>query len=179
MSEREQRQRLFFALWPDAVLRARLAALAAAAPGLRGRALARENLHLTLVFLGSVDEVQKACAEQVAGEVRAEPFSLTLDHGGHWGGSRVLWVGPSCVPPRLHTLVETLGRGLESCGHRPDKRPFRAHVTLMRKAPPPPQELLVEPLRWAVREFCLVRSETVPEGARYRVLRTWPLRSRP
>ncbi len=178
MSKRERRERLFFALWPDDSLRARLAALTAAAAGLRGRAVARENLHLTLVFLGALDEGQKACAEQVADEVRSDAFSLVLDHSGHWRGPQVLWVGASSPPRPLRALVETLHLGLEPCGHRPDNRPFRAHVTLMRKAATPPPELRVEPLHWPVREFCLIRSETLPEGARYRVLRTWPLRRR-
>ena len=48
--------RLFFALWPPGDLQGRLAAWARQAAG-KGRAMRRENIHLTLAFLGATDPV--------------------------------------------------------------------------------------------------------------------------
>lgn len=170
-----ERYRLFFALWPAAALRARLSGLVSRQTHLRGKAVAPENLHMTLVFLGSVDADQKACAARVAGEIRAASFSLILDECGYWRRPRVLWVGASRIPEPLQALAKQLNRRLEACGHRPEKRDFHAHVTLLRRAVRVPPNLLGEPLHWLVQDFSLVQSETLAEGVRYRVLQSWPL----
>jgi 2'-5' RNA ligase len=54
MSEAAETVRLFFALWPDTSLQAKLAAWGEQAAG-KGRAMRRENLHLTLAFLGATE----------------------------------------------------------------------------------------------------------------------------
>ena len=54
MAEAAPALRLFFALWPPEDLQAKLAAWANKAAG-KGRAMRRENIHLTLAFLGATD----------------------------------------------------------------------------------------------------------------------------
>ncbi|HEY5291891.1 MAG TPA: 2'-5' RNA ligase family protein, partial [Burkholderiales bacterium] len=54
MSEAAATVRLFFALWPSSDLQAKLAAWAKQVAG-RGRAMRRENIHLTLAFLGGTE----------------------------------------------------------------------------------------------------------------------------
>ena len=133
-----------------------------------------ENLHLTLAFVGPVDEETARCLETAAATVQPEPFTLVLDEVGQFRGSRVVWLGASRVPEPLAHLVALLSRALEPCGYRPDPRPFRPHVTLLRNgelATPGPVE--VAPIEWPVDGFVLVESVTAPQGARYRVLKSF------
>lgn len=174
------RRRLFFALWPPAELQTALGChsrKALRAGG--GRPVAAEFLHLTLAFVGSVDERAQRCMEASAGAVCGEPFVLTLDRLGYFPGARVIWAGASLVPPALSRLVQTLTESLRPCGYQPESRPFQAHVTLMRKAGRGPRSAELDPAVWRVDDFALVESMTLAQGAQYRILRRWPLRSAP
>ncbi len=170
------RQRLFFALWPDDDTRGALAGLARSRlpPG-RGRPVAVENLHITLVFLGSVDSGFRACAEKAAERLSAPAFALEFRRIGYWPRSRLLCAAPDRTPDALSGLVSTLNGALIRCGQQPESRPFRAHVTLARKLREPVNETTHAPICWRVTEFHLLESETLPQGARYRRLHSWPL----
>ena len=176
-----RRRRLFFALWPGEREREALGAWQRAlAPGLEGgaRAVPPERLHLTLLFLGGVEEPARACLEEAAGRLALPgPFTLRLDRLGHWAGPRVLWAGGEAPAPLLE-LVGGLRRAAQGCALAVEERPFALHLTLFRKVrrppplPPPPR-----PLRWTVGGFVLAASRTLPDGARYELLRRWPLPS--
>jgi 2'-5' RNA ligase len=169
-------ERLFFAVDPPEVLRAPLSALSRTVlPQGVGRAVAAENLHLTLVFLGEVEAPRRACAEEAAAAVRGAPFQLTLDHLGWWGTPQVLWAAPASTPPELVLLVKDLERALKTCDHRPEQRTYQAHLTLARKVARPLPLPPMEPLVWEIGEFVLYRSDSVPGGSRYVALRRFPL----
>ncbi len=176
MSSRpEPRQRLFFALWPDRAVRGVLASVAADAVSGRGRPTDVEDLHATLVFLGPVAGRDLGCVEQAAGRVRGERFEVCLDLIEYWRRPRVLCLGASVCPPELDTLVRELQRELRGCGFEPERRPYRPHVTLARKARPIDASAPSSFIRWPISEFVLVASESGPTPPRYRVLRRWPL----
>ncbi len=170
-------KRLFFALWPDEVLRQQLYALGGVLLGdNRGRRMPAENLHLTLAFLGYVDAERQECLEREASAIQSPAFTLTLDQAGFWPRKGILWVGGT-IPVELLALVRALQQALMRCGLEPETRPFQIHLTLVRNV----RRLRLErnraiaPLMWPVRKFALVASQTLPEGARYEVLRTWDL----
>ena len=170
-------QRLFLALWPDDELRKHIKRSGKSL--LRhggGRPVALENIHITLVFLGNVDEHQQACVEQVADGVQCPIFSLKLDKAGHWPRPRVLWLGCKETPEPLKQLVSDLYQGINHCGIQLDSRPYQAHLTLMRKVSKPPADLTIEPIDWSLDRFVLVKSTTHPEGVKYSVIKEWPLR---
>lgn len=171
-----ERQRLFFALWPDDDTRSALASIARERlAGMRARLVPAENLHLTLVFLGSRDAECRACMEHAAGRLSARAFTLELTRTGYWSRPRVLWTAPNRTPEALVVLASTLNDALVQCGHEPESRPFRAHITLARKVRGPLEESMHAPVRWRVGEFCLIASRTLPEGARYTRLASWSL----
>lgn len=170
MTETARSQRLFFALWPDAQTRARIARQARALARREGRPVAAENLHITLAFIGASDPQRRRCLEAQAAQVVVEPFSLELSQVGYYRRARVLWVGPQATPEPLLGLVERLNRALAPCGYRPEPRPFAAHVTLFRKARPAGEDPVFEPVPWSVRDFCLVESVSERDGVHYRVL---------
>lgn len=177
MTDSDGKQRLFFALWPEPGLQQALAAQARRALGeRRAKRVSAENLHITLAFLGEVDAATRGCAEGAAGRVAAVPFTLRIDRLGYWPRKGLLWAGPTQQPPELEALVADLGQALAAdCGYRPDKRPFRAHVTLARKVPKMPGRIAIEPLEWPVARFALVASALGTGGASYTIVSEWPL----
>jgi 2'-5' RNA ligase len=171
----EPRQRLFFALWPDAAVRAGLAESSRALLGKRVRRVPEANLHITLAFAGPVTAAVRQCLEQQAAGIRAAPFELTLEHVGHWARPRILWAGPLHTPPELWSLVGGLNSTFEVCGLARETRPWQAHVTLARKISRAPATRAIEPIHWSISDFCLVESANGPQGASYRVLASWKL----
>ena len=169
----EPTRRLFFALWPDAAVRARLARVARDID--QGRRMDADNLHITLYFLGNTTAGAQACVEQAAETVTGQPFELTLTEIGHWPRPQVVWLGPQEIPPPLLDLYTGLVSAIRPCGFEPERRAFHPHVTLARKVRRLQQAPTVEPIVWRVEDFCLVESRTTPAGVRYEVLRHWPL----
>lgn len=178
LSPETKNQRLFFALWPPDELSRGLYRLAGnALRGGDGRRVAPENIHLTLAFLGSVEEPFRQCAEAAAASIRAPAFTLTLEQMGCFSRAGILWVGPGQVPEPLLQLVQALNTGLGGCGYQAEKRPYAAHLTLARKAHPCQQSHSIERHPWEINQFHLVQSHTHADGARYRILRSWSLNS--
>lgn len=170
------KQRLFFALWPEMAQRRELQRCFSLLADCPGRAVAADNLHLTLAFPGSVDAATRDCLEQAASEIQLPPLSFNLDQFGYWKHPKVIWYGPTEVPETLMNLAEALAEVMRHCGLEPDERPYRPHVTLLRKAQARPQ-VEAPRMEWRAEGFALVLSESTPDGVHYSVLRQWPLRS--
>ena len=161
--------RLFLAFYPDSELNQALAELARGAQHhCGGRCLPQASLHLTLAFLGEVDETQGAALARWVGGLSCTPGEWTLDRWGYFGRSRVVWLGSSASQPELLALHRRLWRQLETFGVKDEPRPFQPHVTLLRKARRAPPEALDAPrLTWRYRHVRLVESRP---GSRYRTL---------
>jgi len=165
--------RLFFAAWPPART---ATALRAWAEGLEGRVVARENIHLTLAFLGEADPAKAIAA---ARRVRGLRHELPIEEARFWKKNQIVWVGPSSMPPGLDSLVRSLRLELYRDQFILDRRPFAAHVTLLRKAreagemPPLPR------VAWPVEEFLLVGSQISATGPTYEPVARFPLQGIP
>ncbi|MET0985081.1 MAG: RNA 2',3'-cyclic phosphodiesterase [Steroidobacteraceae bacterium] len=171
--------RLFFALWPDDATRAVLArAIPLLGPG--GRAVAVENLHVTLAFLGTTEPQRLDELAQLAGEIVGNPFVLTFDGYEVWDRALVALVAKE-IPAALARLAADLNARLAQAGFPTDSRPYRAHVTLIREQrrgsgrregllAPEALSLAVTPISWRVNDFALVSSRTGPRGSRYEVM---------
>jgi len=170
-------RRLFFAIWPDDATRERLATIGAALPARSGRRVAAGNLHITLCFLGSVEEDRLDCLRRGAEAIRVPAFTLPLERLGWFRRARVVWLAPleAHIPPALIALAGALNRVVRGCGLEPDGRAWRPHLTLSRKAAKPPRGQAFDALYWDIREFTLVESVTRNKGPEYRVLERWPL----
>ncbi len=168
-------QRLFFALWPDVALQEAINAYAHKLIGTSVQSVPAHNLHITLAFLGPVPRGQRDCYERAAAGVRSPAFTLDLRRIGHWPLPRIAWLGPVQQPEALLTLVQRLNAALITCGYTPEARPYRAHMTLVRKLDLPLPVGEIAPIDWVVDSFALVESVTVPGGPCYRVLERWLL----
>lgn len=174
-------RRLFFALWPDAQTVRLLAQWRAAAhEHFGGRPMRADTLHLTLAFLGMVDgERIPALLQLLQADSGWLGGTLRLDHFGHFRGPRIVWAGSSGPVDWLERLRRNLWDALTALGFSEPDEPFRAHVSLLRKAGdgtlatlPPPQ-----PVTWEARELVLVGSAPRESGSYYTVLgaQTLPL----
>ena len=169
-------ERLFFALWPDDSVRQAINPLSQPViQSLTGKAVVPDNWHITLAFLGEVENTARPCLHQAAASVQASHFSLCLDKLGYWPHNKILWLGSRETPNALQTLVTQLTTGLQTCGYRPEKRPFQVHLTLMRKAARAKTLPPVAPVIWRVADVCLVRSRLDSGGAHYETIARWSL----
>lgn len=161
--------RLFFALWPP---RETARALAEWARGLDGRTIPAEKVHLTLAFLG------EAAPEKAAGaarRVQGKAHRLPIEVAKYWKHNRIVWAGPRETPSELEAAVEALRFELFRAEYVLERRPFAAHVTLVRNARPPRSLPALPQLDWPVEEFVLVRSAVDSKGSTYDVLERFPL----
>jgi len=175
--------RLFFALWPDAGLRKRIATTVAGlerdnAPD--GRRLNPDRYHLTLQFLGDFQPLRPSVLDAAiiaAGSIRLPPFDLVLDLVGSFPKAGVCWLGASTAPDTLQQLWHELGRALTDARVQVRSAPtFSPHLTVLRHVRKPLASAPIEPLHWPVREFVLVDSVSGAHPA-YRLLGRWPLRT--
>ena len=150
--------RVFFAIWPDSAAREQLLEIASGLQrdlGCTGRRIRAENIHLTLVFVGNVDNrgLQALCdaAEGIAKKSTA-PFELVIQKIGYWKHNCVAYAAPLGIPSRLEELVSFLQKATESIGFSPEERAYKPHVTLMRDATCPMLPRNIKPVTWEVRE---------------------------
>jgi len=134
--------------------------------------VAAKNIHMTLAFLG---EAEPAAAIAAARRVEGERFELALDTARYWRHNQIVWVGPRETPAPLAALAERLQLELFRDGFMLERRPFAAHVTLLRRAAPSGALPALPSLSWPVEAFVLVRSDRDHEGARYVVMERFPL----
>lgn len=95
------------------------------------------RLHLTLKFLGDVDELEIAHVCRAASDSAAAHEAFTLDVAGAGAfprpeQPRIVWLGVRHGAPRLAALHETLEERLASLGYPREARRFSPHVTLGR-----------------------------------------------
>jgi len=164
--------RIFFALWPPAETARALAQWALQAQrAAGGKATHESKIHLTLAFLGEADPRKAMLAARRA---KGASHSLPLEEARYWRDHRIVWAGPRETPPLLQALVQSLGMELYREEFMLERRPFAAHVTLLRKARNATLPRLPE-LDWPVREFLLVRSALSSAGSSYEPLERFAL----
>lgn len=170
--------RLFVALELSAAARAALAAFRGVEADPRiWRPVADDALHLTLAFLGrrpggdveSISEVLREEAGPPPRLVLGAPLLLPPRR------SRVLTVALDDPDGTLAALQGRVSAGLEGAGvFAPEKRPFRAHVTVARLRPreraPRSVDAAPEPLEFHAGPLTLFVSRLHPRGARYEAL---------
>ncbi len=174
--------RLFFALWPSALERNALAiATGAAVAQIDGQAVPPGNLHVTLAFLGSVPGETFARLVEIGGLVDRHRVDLDFQLLEFWPKPKVLVAMPARIPVEGIEIVDRLWQRIEPLGIARESRPWRPHLTVVRRVRrPPPDGLRISvgppatagPARWGM---ALVESTTHPSGARYRPLAEWPL----
>ena len=171
MNAQARSVRLFLALWPDAAVRASIAAHAAGWSLPRGCLKYRpDDWHVTLHYIGGL-AIERIGTLADAVDQPMEPFELVLDEARPWPrGLAVLEA--SWVPAPLQDLHRRLGVALAGSGLPVEQRTYRPHVTLARRAEGALAPEGLAPVSWPARSFALVVS-TGSRDHRYEVLREY------
>jgi len=98
----------------------------------------RENLHLTLSFIGETERLRDA--KDALGALRFSGFTLETAGVGRFRGpgGETLWAGVA-PSPELAALQKAQAGELEKRGFELEKRAYSPHVTLARGALPSPE----------------------------------------
>ena len=135
-----------------------------------------ENIHLTLKFLGEIDEKQIERVQDVLRDMKCKRFKAKLGGAGVFPNQnfiRVIWVG---IEPKesIIGLHEYLDAELSKLGFQKDKE-FESHATLARvKTVKDKKEfadrikkLKVKPIEFEVTEIALKKSTLLSSGPVY------------
>ena len=149
--------------------------------GLKGSFPSPQSLHLTLKFLGNVEEqilpdLEAALNRSTRG---VSPFSIRIGGLGTFPNRtrpRVVWMEVS-LEPTLIRLHQNLEKNLAALGFGPQRRVFQPHLTLVRLKSLRQLKALVQFLgtanrdskrvRFKVPAFHLYRSVLRPQGAEH------------
>jgi RNA 2',3'-cyclic 3'-phosphodiesterase len=151
--------------------------------------VAADNFHVTVKFLGAVDEARLPAVIDVLHAAVPRHARFTIDVGGLGAfpsatRARVLWAGVVAGDGALAALAATVDTALASLGFPREARAFSPHITVGRVREPGRAPALTTLLsasqtrsfgRVAVNEVTLMRSDLSPRGARYTPLVQVPL----
>jgi 2'-5' RNA ligase len=124
--------RLFVGLELPTTLREHLNGLASGLPNARWTSPG--NLHVTLRFIGDIDEVQAELVHDSLSLLRDAAFDLVVSGCGAFASGQrahTLWAGVEPVPELLH-LQSKVESAVVRAGLEPEGRRYRPHVTLAR-----------------------------------------------
>jgi 2'-5' RNA ligase len=175
--------RLFVALSiPDQVAQD-LMLLQGGVPGARWQS--REQLHMTLRFIGEVDGRDARAIDDALAGIEVPAFAVQLHGVGQFGNKQphTLWAAA-----RKHEMLEHLARKVDTAirrvGQPQDAHKFTPHVTLARLRNPQLDKVLewltahalFTSAEFTVHAFRLYSSKLTSDGSIYRVEQEYPLK---
>lgn len=147
---------------------------------IEGNYIRQESLHLTLKFIGHVEDLAIPAIIDALRRVKADPCTLRLERVGTFSDQRhiqVIWA--SVLSQSLYSLAATIEQALlHLCPS--EERPFAAHITLVRVKKihrqahvlESLQHIALKPLSFTAHQFVLMESKLTHEGASYEVVAT-------
>lgn len=153
------------------------------------RWLTAQQLHVTLSFLGQVDQalVLDVGARLLEVARQLPPFNVRIRGAGGFPNARrpsVVWLGVEPDAPILHAMVAELQAAWKELGRSVEARAYHPHLTLARSKQPAGDARLAAVIQalahtdlgsCAVRDIVLFQSEPSPAGVRYSALLRAPL----
>lgn len=128
---------VFFALWPDSRQRDRMRDfISPAVRQVEGRPTDRREWHITLSYLGELDEKYLPQLVTAAKKIEFEPLRIRLDRLEYWPRPKIAAMVPPRVSPDLEKLVNDLNSLALTVGVLPQERVYRPHVTVARNSRP-------------------------------------------
>jgi 2'-5' RNA ligase len=136
-----------------------------------------ENIHLTLIFLGSVADEKLPAILHELDQLNPQPLRLQITRFGSFPRAGVLFAEVEPTPALLHLQAQAAAR-MARCGFPTDSdaRRYNPHITLARlrsstrltgrQTALPPST----PRTFDADCINLYQSRTLPEGARYEII---------
>ena len=150
-----------------------------------------ENIHLTMKFIGEVEEFLIPSIGDALSEIALKHQQFQMNTVGigafpKGGQPRIIYAGVNIGVKNLMVLNEDLDTRLSALGIAPEQRPFKAHLTIGRIKTRKPTIDLTDVLKalenivfghTRISELVLFKSTLTPKGAIYRVLKRIQLTS--
>jgi 2'-5' RNA ligase len=143
-----------------------------------------EGLHVTLKFVGHVDDAVVEQMKVALASIKAAPFAVKFAGVGFFpnpNAARVFWAAVD-GGDHLPLLASTIDAALEKLGFPRETKPYHPHLTLARTSTRPLRELqplLAEPPpqfgTMTAREFFLYQSQPQKGGSKYTRLERFAL----
>ncbi|MBI5814908.1 MAG: RNA 2',3'-cyclic phosphodiesterase [Nitrospinae bacterium] len=189
----ETSRRLFFAVNLPKAVTTRLDNMVASfgVPSGQVRWVKSENMHITLKFLGDVDNAMlpDLCAAAKRAVKGFSPIRLSVEGMGVFPNHerpRVIWFGVGGETAGLKKLEESFSAEISPLGFPPDERSFTAHLTIGRVKNDAARGKLARLVRQyhkfyigeaLVGDVSLYESRLNPKGSIHTVVETFPLES--
>jgi 2'-5' RNA ligase len=147
-------------------------------PEFSGKKTELENLHLTLKFLGEIEEKKIEKIKEKLRKIKIEKFKTEIDGIGVFSEEfiRIVWLHMKDCDNLQKQIDNTLKNLFKS-----EKR-FMSHLTIARvkkcdkkKFLQDLEKIKIEKIRFIVDKFYLMKSELTAEGPRYSVLEEYNL----
>lgn len=149
-----------------------------------------EKLHITLKFLGDIEEKQLIKLNEAIKIIaqKINKFSISINKTGVFPNAkkaRVLWLGLKDESDNLMIMHQLLETELISLGFAKEEKKFTPHLTIARIREPNKAEKLVEkhlsnnfePIKFQVSEIVIYESILAPTGSTYQKIKTIELKN--
>jgi 2'-5' RNA ligase len=144
-----------------------------------------EKIHLTLKFIGDIDDSKvPEILKSISFVENYQSFNFNLTRFGFFFNNnkpKILWIGLS-ENERLITLVNTLNSKLSEISIPVDKRKFKSHLTILRIKNNFPQNLIDKFKNFNIPEtlftsgkISLVKSELLSKGSKHTTFKNFEL----
>ncbi|MBU3906980.1 MAG: RNA 2',3'-cyclic phosphodiesterase [Nanoarchaeota archaeon] len=151
----------------------------------RGDFVEKENLHLTLKFLGEIDEEKVKEVIKKLGEIKMVKFSCETGKIGFFPSEdyvKVIWI--DLISEEVKKLQQEIENKLTEIGIKKDDREFTSHVTLVRVKELKNKDVFHEKIKKLgikkqkcnVDKFLLIKSELTRQGPIYKTIKEFELR---
>jgi len=123
--------RCFVAIELSKEVKAKLSEIQEKLPGANLKKVAVQNMHITLKFLGEIEDKKAWDAERRLEQFTVSPFKVKIEKIGAFPNERypkVIWAG--CVSKELGELAEKVDMSLSNMNF--ESEPFRPHITIAR-----------------------------------------------
>jgi len=149
------------------------------------KAINKENFHITLSFLGFIDNYKQQQLSKFAHNIAMQlqdisPACLLLDHYGLFKKPKVFYLGLQQQPDWLKFLAHALIDQAKNLNIEQENRLYCPHLSIYRKATLNnlPHYVLTAALPITITSFSLYQSISTPVGVQYHPMKTWRLKTK-
>jgi RNA 2',3'-cyclic 3'-phosphodiesterase len=151
-----------------------------------GKFVEKDNLHLTLKFLGDLTEEQITSIEKKLSEIKFNKINCSLSNFGIFPNReyiKVLWIGLK-PEKNFENLFSVVDEKLSEIGFSKDDKKFIPHITLARVKQIKDKDLFLNKFenlkipseKILLTKISLIKSELYPKGSVYKVIKSFYLR---